>query len=222
MSFVDQTQEEERGFGELRKTFRDPPTDALNDALLSSLRQSQGFEFVDRNQPAIDSGYILEGRLIALETDESFWKFGFVKSTMGISAACVTEFTLKDANTGEVLFEQTVTSNGEGSARFYGGGGGATTTFDSSGNVSHGTSAGGGSYDSTQGYENSMSAAISENVSTITALVLTELRRRAELEAEATAAAGPAETPTSTAATTPEGVADSQADPPAVGAPAQE
>ena len=223
VSFVDEMTEEERGFGELEKTFQHPPVDVFNDALLLSLRQSQGFEFVDRNQPSIDGGYILEGRLTALGTDERFFKFALAKSTMGITAACVTEFQLKDASTGEVVLEQLVTSHADGYARFQGGGTSFTTTTNSSGQVSHGTATGGGSYDSTLGYENSMSSAISNNVSTITELVLKELRRRAELaEAEADPAANPAEALSDSAATAPEAPSVTQEDPPSVGAPAPE
>ena len=117
ISFVDEAAEEERSFGEQQKRFSIPPIDVFNDALLLSLRKSEGFELVDRNQPVAGGGYVLEGRLIALGTEERFFKLAGIASTMGISAICVTEFRLKDSKTGEVLLEESISSTGEKTSR---------------------------------------------------------------------------------------------------------
>ena len=50
MTFVDETPEEEAGFLELEKRYRDAPVDVFNDALLASLRQSLFVPLLDVNE----------------------------------------------------------------------------------------------------------------------------------------------------------------------------
>jgi hypothetical protein len=184
ISFADDSMSERRHWWEKRRTFITPPIDTLNDALLVSLRESRGFERVDRNQPSPESGYILEGRLLKLSTTEGFW------AAMGfkpwVDATCMTEFVFKNAKTGEILLTETITSTGRGAGGYSSGGSGVTTSYNSSGNVSTGTYSGGSSYNSRPGYEASMSRAIGENVSTITGRVMGDLARRASIAATET------------------------------------
>ena len=131
-----------------RKRFRDQPIDVFNDTLLVALRGSQVFTRVVRSAESVNAGYRLSGVLGSLKTDESVFKFALASSTMGITATCLVSFRLEDARSGAVLLEDTFTATGRGQARVYGGGQYAQ-------------------YDSTSGYEESLSEAISEAVGAI-------------------------------------------------------
>ncbi len=183
-SFADETSPERRGFMKPpAKRYAEPPISTYNDALLVFLRHSAGFEHVDRDQPSTKQGYVLKGELLKLETKESWFKFGLAPSTMRVNGICVTHFTLEDGKTGEVLAEGTVETTGLGGVRVSGGGTYQTTTYNAStGQTSYGTGGGGASYDSTGGYEGSLSDAIANNVLEVSDRIVTALRERAERE----------------------------------------
>jgi hypothetical protein len=203
MSFVDETPEEETGFLELEKRYRYAPVDVLNDTLLVSLRQSQAFERVQRNPRMPEGGYVLRGELVTLKTEESAFKFGLAPSTMKVTATCVTRYRLEDTATGEVLLKETIVSTGDGSVTVHGGSSGIVTTISESGELSTGTIDSPATYESTQGYEASISDAIGENVSLVTERIVTELAEQAT--ARRTPPAGPSDRDTR--------------EPPAVGSP---
>lgn len=139
--FEDKTPEAEKG----RKQFRERPIDVFNDTLLTAIRASQSFKSVVRGTDTRTAEFQLSGVVNSLATDESVFQFGLIPSTMKVSAVCVSTVRLVDVMTGTVLLEESVTTTGEGSARVTGGGRYAQ-------------------YDSTYGYEESISQAISENV----------------------------------------------------------
>ncbi len=141
-----------------RKRFRDQPVDVFNDTLLVALRSSQMFARVVRTVEPAAGAYRLSGVVHSLTTDESAFKFGLAPSTMQITAGCVVSLRLEDVRTGSVLLEDSFTTTGRGQARVYGGGQYAQ-------------------YDSTSGYEESMSEAITEAVSAIVARVAETLPR---------------------------------------------
>lgn len=142
--FVDNTPGEDRG----NKRFQEEPIEVFNDALLNTLRLSQGFKSVNKGTETATADLHLSGKILSLKTDESWLKFGLVSSTMDITAICTSSFRLINAKTGAVLAEDTITTNGLGAARVFGGGQQAQ-------------------YDSTYGYEESMSQAISQNATLI-------------------------------------------------------
>ena len=144
VSFQDAVPKDEVG----RKRFREQPIDVFNDTLLVALRTSQIFNRVVRGSEPPDMAYRLTGVIRSLKTNESAFKFGLVPSTMGITAACVVSVRLVDLKTSAVLLDDTLTTSGKGQARIHGGGQ----------NVQ---------YDSTSGYEESLSQAISDAVSMI-------------------------------------------------------
>lgn len=139
--FVDNTPADERG----PKKFQEEPIEVLNDALLNTLRLSQSFKSVNKTASAGTADFQLSGKLVSLKTDESWFKFGLIPSTMDVTAICTTNFRLTNTKTGKVLADETITTNGLGGVRVYGGGRNSQ-------------------YDSTTGYEESMSQAISQNV----------------------------------------------------------
>jgi hypothetical protein len=153
--FVDNTPGAERG----NKRFQEEPIEVLNDALLNTLRLSQGFKSVNKGTETATADFQLSGKMLSLKTDESMFKFELVASTMDITATCTSSFRLIDVKTGAVLAEDTITTTGLGAARVVGGGrvfgGGQQAQFV------------GSQQDSTIGYEESLSQAISRNVTLI-------------------------------------------------------
>lgn len=141
------------------KRFQEQPIQVFNDSLLNVLRQSQKFKSVSRGVGTEGGQFKLSGILLSLSTDESSFKIGLVPSTMEITATCTSTFRLINTVTGAVLLEETVTTRGRGAARMYGGGQHVQ-------------------YDSTLGYEESMSHAISENVARISQRVVEALSKQ--------------------------------------------
>ena len=152
--FVDNTPGEDRG----NKRFQEEPIEVLNDALLNTLRLSQGFKNVNKGTETATADLQLSGKLLSLKTDESMFKFGLASSTMDITAICTSSFRLINVKTGAVLVEDTITTNGLGAVRIFGGGQQAQ-------------------YDSTYGYEESMSQAISRNATLIATRLLEVLAK---------------------------------------------
>jgi len=178
-SFVDESPEERGGFLRQKKRYRDAPVDVFNDALLSSLRQSQAFVQVDRNQSEPAEGYILTGELLGVETKQSTFGFALFPSTMRIEAVFVTRYRLEDTKTGSVLLDETITGIGDGSVHAYAGGVRHTTAVDPSGQVGQSVGRDSTTYDSTRGYEASISQAISDNARVISEQILNTLQERA-------------------------------------------
>lgn len=116
--FVDNTPGEDRG----NKRFQEEPIEVLNDTLLNTLRLSQSFKSVNKGTDTATADLQLSGKMLSLKTDESMFKFGFVSSTMDITAICTSSFRLINVKTGAVLAEDTITTNGLGAARIFGGG----------------------------------------------------------------------------------------------------
>lgn len=116
--FADNTPGEERG----NKRFQEEPIEVLNDALLSTLRLSQGFKSVNKGTETATADLQLSGKLLSLKTDESTFKFALATSTMDITATCTSSFRLINVKTGAVLVEDTITTKGLGAARVFGGG----------------------------------------------------------------------------------------------------
>lgn len=143
--FEDKTPKEERG----TKRFREQPIDVFNDTLLNSLRICEIFKTVHRGTESKTADFQINGTLMSLRTDESDIKFGLIPSTMKVSATCISSFRFMNVKTGKVLLEETITTKGQGRTRIFGGGQYAQ-------------------YDSTFGYEESISQAISENIAAIT------------------------------------------------------
>ncbi len=135
------------------KRFQEPPIQVFNDSLLSALRQSQKFRSVLRGAGTDAGKFKLSGTLLSLATDESTSQIGLIPSTMEVAATCTSAFRLVNAESGAVLLEETVTTRGQGGVRIFGAGQYAQ-------------------YDSTYGYEESMSQAISENVARISQRVV--------------------------------------------------
>lgn len=152
--FVDNTPGEERG----NKRFQEEPIEVLNDTLLNTLRLSQSFKSVNKGKETATADLQLSGKMLSLKTDESFLKFGLISSTMDITAMCTSSFRLINVKTGAVLAEDTITTNGIGAARIFGGGQQAQ-------------------YDSTYGYEESLSQAISQSATLITKRILEALSK---------------------------------------------
>lgn len=152
--FIDNTPGEDRG----NKRFQEEPIEVLNDTLLNTLRLSQSFKSVNKGTETATADLQLSGKMLSLKTDESFFKFGLVSSTMDITAVCTSSFRLIIVKTGAVLAEDTITTNGLGAARIFGGGQQAQ-------------------YDSSYGYEESMSQAISQNATLIAKRLLEVLSK---------------------------------------------
>lgn len=152
--FADNTPGEERG----NKRFQEEPIEVLNDALLSTLRLSQGFKSVNKGTETATADLQLSGKLLSLKTDESTFKFALATSTMDITATCTSSFRLINVKTGAVLVEDTITTKGLGAARVFGGGQYSQV-------------------DSTYGYEESMSQAISQNTTLIAKRLLEVLSK---------------------------------------------
>lgn len=152
--FADNTPGEERG----SKRFQEEPIEVLNDALLSTLRLSQGFKSVNKGTETAIADLQLSGKLLSLKTDESTFKFALATSTMDITATCTSSFRLINVKTGAVLVEDTITTKGLGAARVFGGGQYSQV-------------------DSTYGYEESMSQAISQNTTLIAKRLLEVLSK---------------------------------------------
>ena len=152
--FADNTPGEERG----SKRFQEEPIEVLNDALLSTLRLSQGFKSVNKGTETATADLQLSGKLLSLKTDESTFKFALATSTMDITATCTSSFRLINVKTGAVLVEDTITTKGLGAARVFGGGQYSQV-------------------DSTYGYEESMSQAISQNTTLIAKRLLEVLSK---------------------------------------------
>lgn len=152
--FADNSPGAERG----NKRFQEEPIEVLNDALLNTLRLTQSFKSVNKGTETATADLQLSGKLLPLKTDESMFKFGLVSSTMDITATCTSSFRLINVKTGAVLVEDTITTTGLGAARVFGGGQQAQ-------------------YDSTYGYEESMSQAISQNTTLIAKRLLEVLSK---------------------------------------------
>jgi hypothetical protein len=182
MSFVDESSGERAGFMKPEKRYRYPPVEVLNDALLVSLRESNAFERVQRNPRVLEGGYVLRGELLALETEESNFQFEFVPSTLKITATCVTRYRLEETATHRVLLEETISTSGDGSVTVSGGDVSTGMTVNlSSGHADVGQSVttSTATYDSTNGYEASLSDALGRNVSLITERVVSALVEQA-------------------------------------------
>ena len=142
--FTDNTPSAERS----NKRFQEEPIEVFNEVLLSTLRISQVFKSVNKGTETATSDLQISGKLLSLKTNESVFKFALVSSTMDITATCVSSFRLINVKTGAVIVEDTITTTGLGAARAFG--------------VGQQTQ-----YDSSDGYEESMSQAISKNVTLI-------------------------------------------------------
>jgi hypothetical protein len=160
--------------------FHEPPEQVFSDTLLTALRNSEAFERVARDRAAGSGRYVLRGRLARLEVEQlGFgWRSSFEAD---IRAACETHFTLEDTETGQLILDETATTEGSGSSDLSRGRSGTITSIDPrTGRAVLGTIQETSVVDPTEGYETSLSQSISRNVAIITERVLGALTERAE------------------------------------------